>query len=383
MLLQKKKVAVIGGGPAGLMFAKLLQQAGVKVNVYDRDINEYARITGGLIDFHKDLGQKAFEKAGLLPEFYKRSRPTGFRHTDIHGNILFEKYPDKDMLYLSPEIDRNDLRMMLYESLKPNTIAWDRKFVSLEEQDRKFLLHFENGITETADLVVGANGITSNIRKYITDTRAEYTGTVAIQGEALNPLEHCPNFKKLCGEENLAAIVQHRFFVAQTKAKGALHYYVCFRKPESWIKESGLNFNDNKQICAFLSDLFSNWNDVFKELFAATNKFTLLPMLNAPLGNWRPHNNMTLIGDAAHGMPPFAGVGGNLGLLDALYLAENLTNGKFYNIQTAISNYEEKMFEYALEAQQDTTKNEIAVLDNGIDFLREMEWDRDKTVGNG
>ena len=46
------------------------------------------------------------------------------------------------------------------------------------------------------------------------------------------------------------------------------------------------------------------------------------------------------------------------GLLDAMYLADNLTTGKFDSIQSAIDNYEEKMFEYASEAQQQTATNE-------------------------
>ncbi len=65
-----------------------------------------------------------------------------------------------------------------------------------------------------------------------------------------------------------------------------------------------------------------------------------------------------MIGDAAHGMPPYAGVGLNTGLLDALYLAENLTGEKFDNLQAAISNYEEKMFAYASAVQQQTATNE-------------------------
>jgi tetracycline resistance monooxygenase len=49
-----------------------------------------------------------------------------------------------------------------------------------------------------------------------------------------------------------------------------------------------------------------------------------------------------------------------------LYLAENLTNGKFDNIQTAIENYEEKMFGYASEAQQQTETNEKQLFSSGI-----------------
>lgn len=353
MLLQNKKVAIIGAGPIGLAFARLLQQAGANVKVYERDVNEYDRIKGGTLDLLKDMGQIVFEKAGLLSAYFNNARPTARRIADIHGNIS-QTLPSSG----NPEIDRNDLRRILLQSLQPETVIWDRKFVSLEEQNGTFALHFKKGSTAATDLVIGANGIMSIIREKMTDVPARYTGTVAVTGEVPDYENSCPNFKKICGEDKIIAKDGRVFFLSQPKANGELYYYACFQQPESWVKGNNLNFNDNKQMTGFLNDLCPDWNSAYKELFAATNEFTLLPLHQVPLENWQPHKNITLIGDAAHGMPPYAGVGVNTGLLDALYLAENLTNGKFESIQSAIDNYEKRMFEYASEAQQQTATNE-------------------------
>jgi len=53
-MIQKKKIAIIGGGPGGLTLARLLQLKGLNVSVYERDINNEARIQGGALDLHDE-----------------------------------------------------------------------------------------------------------------------------------------------------------------------------------------------------------------------------------------------------------------------------------------------------------------------------------------
>ena len=69
-------------------------------------------------------------------------------------------------------------------------------------------------------------------------------------------------------------------------------------------------------------------------------------------------------------MPPFAGQGVNIGLVDALILSDNLTNGKFETIQTAIDDYEQKMFVYATEAQLESSRNEIEMRNPDFSFQK-------------
>jgi 2-polyprenyl-6-methoxyphenol hydroxylase-like FAD-dependent oxidoreductase len=106
MLLQNKKIAIIGGGPVGLTTAILLQQKGVNVKVFERDLNAQTRISGGTLDIHNDTGQLAFKKAGLLEVFFKNARPTGERAVDILANTLDEVMPTEENKFDKPEIDR-------------------------------------------------------------------------------------------------------------------------------------------------------------------------------------------------------------------------------------------------------------------------------------
>lgn len=90
-LLSDKNVAIIGGGPVGLTMAKLLQQNGIDVSVYERDNDREARIFGGTLDLHKGSGQEAMKKAGLLQTYYDLALPMGVNIAD--KKAIF--YPQK------------------------------------------------------------------------------------------------------------------------------------------------------------------------------------------------------------------------------------------------------------------------------------------------
>ncbi len=77
---------------------------------------------------------------------------------------------------------------------------------------------------------------------------------------------------------------------------------------------------------------------------------------------------ITLIGDAAHLMPPFAGQGVNTGLRDALVLVTTLTSGPYSTLTDAIDAYEQQMFRYATEAQAETSRNEVEIHQTDFSF---------------
>src|SRR5699024_1925004 len=135
-----------------------------------------------------------------------------------------------------------------------------------------------------------------------------------------------------------------------------------------WVNNNELDFQEPKNIVAFLVNRLSNWDERYKQLIRSTSFFVGLPVRKLPLEKpWKSNRPLpiTLIGDAAHLMPPFAGQGVNIGLLDALTLSANLTNGKFETIQSAIDDYEQRMFVYATKAQEDSIRNEIEMRNPG------------------
>lgn len=369
MLLKNKKIAIIGAGPVGLTMAKLLQQNGIDVTVYERDEDASTRISGGTLDLHKGSGQDALEKAGLLETYFARAKPMGRTIADEQGKVLFSKKPTAENLYDNPEINRNDLRQLLLDSLMEGTVVWGRKFTDLKADDGKWILQFENEADAIADFVIGANGGMSKARKYVTDAEIEYTGTLIIQGEVFEPEVSCPEFYDLCDDNILMIAKDGNLLVANSKNGSVLSYNVMFEMPDT----NALKADDKESIIKFLSNRLSGWEQVYKQLFTATSSFILWPTRKIPLDKpWKNNRPLpiTLIGDAAHIMPPFAGQGANIGLLDALILSKNLTSGKFETLEMAIENYEQKMMAYAKEAQLETSRNEIEMHKPSFSFQR-------------
>lgn len=381
-IIAGKNIAILGGGPVGLTTARLLQLKGASVLVYERDTDAEARILGGTLDIHSDTGQKAIKAAGLLEKLYEVARPTTERMGTKEGNISFEMPPSAENPFDRPEVDRPDLRNILLNSLKENTVIWDAHAVAVIQSGEKFMINFESGNTATADLVIIADGSMSKARKFITESVPTPTGTYCIEGTVLNPAIDTPVFNTLVNNGNLAIVDDKKTVFIHTKGNGHFCFYVSFRQEGDWLKENGVDFKQADTVVAFLMKLFAGWNGIFGELFRGAATYRGFPLrIFSDFEGWKPHTNITLAGDAAHVMPPFGGLGVNLGLQDALTLTENLTNGQFPDIPSALNDYEQKMIAYTLphleatKTADDRIHTQNATVAERMERMKKMQED--------
>lgn len=352
-LIKDKNIAIVGGGPGGLTLARILQMNGADVQVYERDINKDARVQGATLDLHEESGLLALQEAGLIDAFRANYRPGAdkFRIMDKHANILFDDDINGRGESGRPEIDRGPLRKILLESLQPGTVVWDSQFVSLSEKNSSFKLNFKNGTEAFADIVIAADGANSKIRPYITDIKPVFAGFTAIEGAVYNSAIVSPNIHKLLNGGKIFAMSDEKTLIVSSKGDGSLSFYPGFRSTENWIKESGIDFTDKAQVLNWFKTDYAGWDDIWLELFEnAEPYFTPRPQYCMPPDqSWEALPNLTMLGDAAHLMPPYAGEGVNMAMLDALELGKCLTGNDFTDTRSAIAAFEKQMCARAAE----------------------------------
>ncbi len=349
MLLNNKKIAIIGGGPGGLTLAKLLQLKGANVKIYERDLDKHARVQGSPLDLHDDSGLAALTKANLLGEFKKNFLPGADRMKIMNeqAQVFFSDHETKaeenfGHEHFRPEIDRGALRKILLGSLQPETVVWNSHFISMDKQREGWLLRFKNGTSVYADLVVAADGANSKIRPYITDIKPFYSGIMMLEGNIYDAKNAAPQIFTLLNGGKIMAFGNERDILMGQKGNGEIGFYLSFKADENWGRSSGLNFSDKTELLEWFKKEYHEWSSIWHELLIATvPPFVPRPIYCMPLDqSWRALPDLTMIGDAAHVMPPFAGEGVNMAMRDALELSEHLTSEKFDDMTTAISEFE-------------------------------------------
>ncbi|GAA3010150.1 2-polyprenyl-6-methoxyphenol hydroxylase-like FAD-dependent oxidoreductase [Streptomyces sp. KhCrAH-43] len=344
------RISIVGAGPGGLTCARILQQHGIAVTVYDRDAGPDARDQGGTLDLHADNGQIALREAGLLDEFLRLARPEGqeMRQMDPSGTITSHQMPEPGELF-KPEIDRGQLRDLLLNSLQPGTVRWGHGLDRVGGPSKgPRLLHFSDDTTVETDLVIGADGAFSRVRPAISPAVPEYSGISFLEAWFSDVEARHPDIAELVGQGGAHAADGERGLFAQRNSDDRVRVYLIQRVPADWIVASGLTAADTDAIRALLLERYARWSPRMRRMISNNEgPYVDRPIFALPAPHhWEHSPTVTLLGDAAHLMPPL-GVGVNLAMLDASDLALALAGAA--TVDDAVHTYEKTMLARSAE----------------------------------
>ncbi|WP_259453203.1 FAD-dependent oxidoreductase [Streptomyces ginkgonis] len=347
-------IAIIGAGLGGLTLARVLHTAGIPAAVYDRDASPLARPQGCVIDLHEDTGQAALRAAGLHTAFRALARTgTGsVRILDRNAAVCREEDPAPDTV--RADIARGRLRDLLLGSLPGDTVRWGAGVTAARALgDGRHEVRLGDGSVFTTDLLVGADGARSTIRPLLSPERPRYTGMTLLEADLYDADTRHPRCAALVGDGIFYALGEGRGLLAHRRPDGSIHVYAALTVPENWAAGPGTGPAAVAPAAAL--EHFDGWDPGLRALIgAADGPLTPRPLYALSVGHrWARSPGVTLLGDAAHLMPPFTGEGANLAMLDGAELGTALA-ARPGDTEGALAAYERALFprgaQYAAEA---------------------------------
>lgn len=349
-------VAILGGGLGGLAAARVLHVHGIAAAVFDLEADRDTRVQGGMLDIHDHNGQKAIRAADLWDEFEAIIHRGGeaMRILDHTGAVLREEHDDDQME--RPEVDRGQLRDLLIDSLPDGTLHWGHRALAVRDVEGargRHEIEFADGQTVTTDLLIGADGAWSKVRPLLTDARPEYTGVSFVEADLVDAAARHPVEAEAMGTGMLFAFRDEVGILGHAETDASLHVYLGLRVPEDW--SDSIDFTDTPAAKARVLRELDGWSDALRGLIAnADSDLTPRRIHALPVGvGWDRVPGVTLLGDAAHVMSPFAGEGANLALYDASLLAEAIVRHPG-DVEAALSAYEADLFPRAAAAAKES-----------------------------
>jgi salicylate hydroxylase len=319
------EIAIIGAGIGGLALALALREQGVKARLYEQAA-ELAEI-GAAVALSANATRE-LRRFGLMDglldvalepsELIYRDGLSGDRLA-AHPMHLGNEYQDRfGAPYLG--IHRADLQKVMGGAVGLDSIALSHRLTGITETDGGVRLDFDGRESQFADIVIGADGVRSVIRDFVTGGRpATYSGTSAYRG--IVPVSALPSLPDPQAIQFWIGADAHMLHYAIGRDGDAVNFFAVVEGPAEWPSETSW------VVPATLAEAhagFAGWHPAMGEMLEAAKvdkRWGLF--VTPPLRSWHK-GPAILIGDAAHAMLPHHGQGANTSIEDACVLAQVL-----------------------------------------------------------
>jgi len=408
---QGLKVIVIGAGPGGLLLAQGLKKHGVNVAVYERDVARTDYLQGFRLQI-RSRGIDALQ--ACLPDALYQSFASTYAAAPGEYALLSEQLQELPRRDPDPEVEHSEreksvsritLRQVLLSGLG-DVLHYQKTYDRYEERgDGKVVAYFSDGSSVVGDVLVGADGANSRVRRQLlpqarwVDTGARrlagkieltdavkrsvpalfYQKTVSVKSDSGYNLfftshEFRPGHEAVgaIGGEDAAAVGEHGGLLFDN-AKSYIMWALSGLR-EQLPPDDELFSYDGEQLRSFINQVVETWHPAYRQLFDLSDTSTLgvLPIRTSlPVEPW-PTRTVTLLGDAIHSMTYFRALGANTALADAALFVQQILahrdGGK--ELLAALHDYEAQMLEQGFDA----VRKSIAAFEQGHAATSRHDW---------
>jgi len=340
MAATELRVAIVGAGIGGLSLALALRERGLTADVYE----QAAELTeiGAAIALSANATRE-YARLGLLDELSAASTmPTELIYRHWRDGSRIAAHPvARDDSYVrrfgAPYfgIHRADLQKTLSGAVGGTNLHLGCRLVNIVEDAHSVVLQFANGREERADIVVGADGVRSTVRRWVTGADdAVYSGTSAFRG--IVPTDNLPSLPDPHAIQFWMGPDAHLLHYAIGGAGESVNFFAVVETPRIWLHDSTLaEVQEDVPVASF-----RGWHPAVTEMIRAAESpirwglFTVRPLLRWYQGR------VVILGDAAHGMLPHQGQGANTSIEDAFALAGLLADPGRDELETTFSRFQ-------------------------------------------
>lgn len=322
----KLKILIAGGGIGGLVFALAAKKKGFDVVVFEKDLSAIrgeGQYRGPIQIQSNALAALEAIDMEVAEEVMEAGCVTGDRINGLVDGVSGTWYVKFDTFTPAAErglpvtrvISRMTLQQILARAVGEDVIFNESNVVDFEDDGDKVTVVLENGNRYDGDLLVGADGIWSKVRKNLFGPKeAVYSGYTCYTGIA----DFVPADIESVGYR--VFLGHKQYFVSSDVGAGKMQWYAFYKEPAGGVDSHGKKER--------LLNIFGDWCDNVTDLLHATDEDAILRRDiydRTPSLTWG-RGRVTLLGDSIHAMQPNMGQGGCMAIEDSYQLALELDN---------------------------------------------------------